>query len=390
RSDYWIEARLAADADGNIWAGLTNQLLKFDPLKVQFEKNKPSITIDNILLNAKETNWLQWTDSMQGIMQLPYLPVLPYYKNNIDISYKGVSFSYASALEYSYRLMGSDSTWNVSPSNFVSMVNLSPGKYVFQVRARKSNSEWSEPTAFAFSIRKPYWQTMAFRLLIVFLISGTVYLLYRYRLNGVKKIMNMRLKISRDLHDEVGSTLSGIGIISEVAKQELENKKAYEVRESLDKISSNTEEILGKMSDIIWAINPQNESVSNMVNRLKAYARSVTSPVGIQLHFDSEKLVEKKDLTMQQLSSIYLICKEAINNAVKYSGCQNLRVTMQNEDHRFTVNISDDGKGFDSRKVFDGNGLKNIKGRAEEIKADLKIDSDYNNGTMIRLSVKIT
>jgi len=390
-SQYWEESSLAADKYGNIWVGLTNQLLKFDPRKVQFEKGKPSVIINDIQLNSENTDWSRWTDSTEEITQLPYQPVLPHNKNNIGISYKGISFSYASSLEYSYKLEDADSNWSgVTHSDFVSFVRLPPGKYIFKVRGRKSNSEWSEPAEFGFSIRKPYWQTVWFRLVIIFLIAAAVYLIYRYRLNEVKNIMNMRLKISRDLHDEVGSTLSGIGIISEVAKQELENKKAHEVRESLDKISSNTEEILGKMSDIIWAINPQNESVINMVNRLKVYARSVTSAVGIQLYFDSEKLVEKKDLTMQQLSSIYLICKEAINNAVKYSSCQNLRVKMQNEDHRFLVSIRDDGKGFDPRKVFDGNGLKNIQARAQEIKADLKIDSDHDIGTEISVSVKIT
>src|SRR4029453_5753921 len=125
--------------------------------------------------------------------------------------------------------MGSDTNWNISASNLVLLVNLSPGKYDFQVRARKSNSEWSNPAQFYFTIRKPYWSTTWFRMLAVVVIAAIAYLLYRYRIAQLKKFLAMRTKISRDLHDEVGSTLSGIGLLSEVAIQQLENEKKVEV-----------------------------------------------------------------------------------------------------------------------------------------------------------------
>ena len=390
-SEFWAEARLATDANGNVWAGLSNQLLKFDPSKVEFEKKQPSIAIDNVQLNSKETNWSQWTDSTEGIMQIPYQPILPHNKNNIGISYKGISFSYASGLEYSYRLEGADTNWSTpTVSNFVSFVGLPAGKYDFQVKARKSNSDWSTPAVFSFTILKPFWATLWFRIFVVMAIATTIYFFYKYRINQLKRLFALRTKISRDLHDEVGSTLSGIGIISEMAKHQLEKDKSNELMQSLDKISAHTGDMLEKMNDIIWAINPQNESFEKMITRLKIYARNIASPLGIQLHFEINKEAEKINPDMRQLNNVYLICKEAINNSLKYSGCKNLYVVLRNEDHRLHININDDGKGFDPQKTFNGNGLKNMQSRAKEIKAELKIDSGLNRGASVRLFLNIT
>jgi ligand-binding sensor domain-containing protein/two-component sensor histidine kinase len=389
-SEYWTDAKLARDVDGNIWTALTNELLRFDPSKVQFAKIRPSIVINDVRLNPEETNWSQWTDSFQGVMQLPYKPVLPYKKNNIGISYKAISFDYTSAPEYSYRLMGSDTNWNISASNLVLLVNLSPGKYDFQVRARKSNSEWSNPAQFYFTIRKPYWSTTWFRMLAVVVIAAIAYLLYRYRIDQLKKLLAMRTKISRDLHDEVGSTLSGIGLLSEVAIQQLENEKKVEVKKFLHKINESSEEMLEKIGDIVWAVNPQNDSFEKIISRLKTYAKTTTDPLAIQLHFNSDKNVVPARMDMHKRKNIYLICKEAINNAVKYSECKNLSFQLNQQDHEISIHIADDGKGFDIQNEFEGNGLNNIKARAKEIKAQLRLESEEGKGTSLMLFLKIT
>ncbi len=151
--------------------------------------------------------------------------------------------------------------------------------------------------------------------------------------------MMLRTKISRDLHDEIGSTLSGIVIISEMTKHQLQSEMNPEIKTSLDKISTNSEEMLEKMSDIVWTINPQNDSFEKVINRLKTYAKNTTDPLGIQLHFNLEKDPERLKLDMQKRNNIYLICKEAINNAIKYSECRNLSFGLKQNDHHININI---------------------------------------------------
>ncbi|HEU5166680.1 MAG TPA: triple tyrosine motif-containing protein, partial [Chitinophagaceae bacterium] len=390
-TDYWAEVKLAKDGDGNIWAGLYDQLIRFDPSQIKFVKATPFIAIDNIQLNLKETDWSGWTDSLSGILQIPYQPVLPYNKNSLGISFKGISFSYVSGMEYSYKLDGADTNWSVpTHSEFVSFMGLPPGNYTFQVRAKKSNSGWCKPAVFSFVIKKPYWTTWWFRILMIAGLTGAAYLFYRFRINQLRKVMALRTKISRDLHDEVGSTLSGIGIISEMAKHDLENENSSEVKKSLDKISVNTEEMLGKMSDIIWAINPQNDSFDKIINRLESYAKSIASSSGVQLHFKTDEEVKQVNLDMQERNNIYLICKEAINNAIKYSGSQQLLFIIEKNNRQVRIAVKDDGKGFNAEQLFDGNGLKNMKARAKEIKANLNIVSGNGGGTAIELSLNIT
>lgn len=390
-NEYWTETRLSADANGNIWAGLHNQVLKFEPSKIKFENMLPSISIDNIQLNFKETNWSKLTDSSEGIMQTPYKPILPYNKNNLGISYKGISFSYASGLEYSYQLEGPDTNWSIpTHSEFVSFVGLPPGKYAFKVKARKSNSDWSQSRTFSFIILSPYWATWWFRTILIILAVLTIYLFYRYRIDQFKKLLAVRTKISRDLHDEIGSTLSGIGIISEVAKEQLDKSRNIDVRQSLEKINTSAGEMLEKIGDIVWAINPQNDNFEKILNRLELYAKNVAVPLGIQLYIKNEEGIKNISLDMQQRNNIYLICKEAINNAIKYSGCRQLYFESGKTDHQFHISVKDNGKGFNSEQVFEGNGLKNMKARAKEIKASLHIDSVSGKGTSVGLSLNIT
>jgi ligand-binding sensor domain-containing protein len=187
-SDNWYESKIITDGMGNMWASLYDRIIQLKPGQVQFDKNAPSIVIDNIQLNSKETNWSQWSDSLTGVLQLPYKPKLPYNKNNLSIAYKGIAFIGNSGLLYSYKLEGADSNWSEpTKSTIVSFVGLPSGKYIFQVRARKSNSEWSLPANFSFIIQKSVWETWWFRLLAVAIATLVLSAIFRNRIRQVKK-----------------------------------------------------------------------------------------------------------------------------------------------------------------------------------------------------------
>jgi two-component sensor histidine kinase len=317
-----------------------------------------------------------------------------YKENNLVFDFTATSFRNESQLLYSYKLekYNDSSKWSLPrPIHSVSLLALSPGSYALKVKAVTMDNVWSEvPAEYSFIINAPFWSTWWFRTLIVLFVAGTVAGFSKFRLNQLRKVMAVRTKISRDLHDEIGSTLSGIGLMSEIVKEQMENENYKAVKNSVGKISTSSEEILGKMSDIVWAINPQNDTFEKMIKRLKTYATGIAALPGIHLHFDSEKELEQTNLDMQQRNNIYLICKEAINNAIKYSDCNHLHFALRNYDHRFQIDIWDDGKGFDVQQSSDGNGLKNMQSRADEIKAGFSIKSEKDKGTHIKLLLKIT
>jgi hypothetical protein len=316
-----------------------------------------------------------------------------YANNNLSFEFSATSFRNENQLLYSYKLDESNraSQWSVPQKlHTVSLLSLSPGAYTLNVKAiTPDNVESVSPACFSFVIDEPYWSAWWFRVAAVIAIASVFYSIYRFRLGQIRKVVTVRTKISRDLHDEIGSTLSGIGLISELVKDQLNSGNYIEAKQSIEKISAGSEEILGKIGDIVWAINPQNDTFEKMMLRLKAYATSVSAPLNIAVKFESEPDLHRINLNMQQRNNIYLICKEAINNALKYSSCSVIHFTLHSTDHQFQIDIKDDGKGFDVNGQFDGNGLKNMQSRAKEINAAIKIESKADTGTLLTLQLRI-
>jgi ligand-binding sensor domain-containing protein len=184
----WALFRLLTDGDGFIWMSCLNSVYRFNPRLIQFDNTPPAVAIESIQLNLQPTKWHAWTDSLYGYRQLPLHTSLPYNLNNLSIAYRAPCFSGSSGIVYAYQLEGADSGWSpVTKSNLVSFVKLPPGNYHFKVRARKSNTGWGEPATFIFTIQKPYWETWAFRILVLAIASVLLGLIFRRRVRQVQR-----------------------------------------------------------------------------------------------------------------------------------------------------------------------------------------------------------
>jgi len=216
-------------------------------------------------------------------------------------------------------------------------------------------------------------------LIIVLLLFG-----YRnYRSQQVMRLQNIRNKISGDLHDDIGSTLNSISIYSEVAR-----KKDGQQDEALEMIGEASRKIIDAMSDIVWSINPDNDSFSKIIFRMKSLAYNLFRAKKIEFTFHSDETLNEKKLSLEERRNFYLIFKEAVNNLVKYSNASRAAITLTNENEFIKLRIQDDGIGFDTSQNNTGNGLKNMKRRAGEMKAAFKIESAPGNGTQIELILK--
>jgi signal transduction histidine kinase len=200
-----------------------------------------------------------------------------------------------------------------------------------------------------------------------------------------KEAENVRVRISRDIHDEVGATLSGVALFSEIAIQKMEQHRPDDAQVYLNHISANSKEMVEKMSDIVWAINPDNDSFERIVAKLQSYAFNLCAGKGISLHLDIDREIQNDHPVMQVKRNLYLFMKEAINNAVKYSEGKNIFLSLQRKGDIITAEIKDDGKGFDTGLSNMGNGLKNMKERADSLDAKFIIDSGEGKGTTVRL-----
>jgi signal transduction histidine kinase len=144
------------------------------------------------------------------------------------------------------------------------------------------------------------------------------------------------------------------------------------------------------MSDIVWAIKPENDRFENVVLRMNQFASEILDAKNIELDFTSDAALSASRLTMEQRKNFYLFFKEVINNAAKYADAEKVSVNIVQKDHAVEMNIRDNGKGFDTTKIFTGNGMNTLKKRAAELKADFKITSLLQEGTGVQLKFKIT
>ncbi len=221
------------------------------------------------------------------------------------------------------------------------------------------------------------------------------YAVYRYRINELLKRQAIRNKIAQDLHDNMGSTLSSISVYSQVAKIQ-QAKGNYEGLESvLGKIAATSSEMISEMNDIVWAINPRNDSMEKILQRMDSFAKPLLAVKNIQFSFRYSEDVLNVNLEMQKRKNFYLIFKESVNNSLKYSGCNLLAVDIKVRGTRLELTVEDNGNGFEKSKVdqssqsLSGNGLRNMEMRAREMKGVCRIDSQPGKGTRIYLSFPI-
>lgn len=200
-----------------------------------------------------------------------------------------------------------------------------------------------------------------------------------------KQIQDMRNSIADDLHDDIGSTLSSISIMSELAKM-----KSPEVSTLLESIGESTISIQENMSDIVWAIKSENETFENVLQRMNQFASEILDAKNIELDVESEASLSTSGLAMKQRKNLYLFFKEVINNAAKHSNAKKVSVLIFKKVAHIEMTIRDNGKGFDTKQTFNGNGMRTLKKRAEELNGYFKVQSQLNKGTIVELKFKIT
>jgi two-component system sensor histidine kinase UhpB len=219
-----------------------------------------------------------------------------------------------------------------------------------------------------------------FGLVIVFIVATIA-----IRNRKQRQLQTIRNSIADDLHDDIGSTLSSISIINELAKA-----KSPEALLLLNSIGESTAAIQENMSDIVWAVNPKNDHFENIVVRMNLFATEILDATKIQLQFNSDDALKSARLSMGQRKNLYLFFKEAINNATKYSNAKKVWVEICKKDQHIEMSIMDDGKGFEHSGCVTGNGMDSLKKRAEELNGVYQISSQIDKGTSVRLKFKIS
>ena len=198
----------------------------------------------------------------------------------------------------------------------------------------------------------------------------------------------LRAKIARDLHDEMGSTLTSINIISKVAMEARPDETKS--REYFQKIKDHSGRMMESMSDMVWAINPVNDTTGRVLLRMKEFAAEILEPARISYYFEDEAMQEEITLNPEQRKNMYLVFKEALSNVVKYSQATEVNILFSHREGFLRMQITDNGKGFKTGLETSGNGLQNMQARAGEMGGHIQVESVPGTGTSVTLSLPVT
>lgn len=382
---------------GKIFFGGINGIVFFYPDEIIINETKPNVVITDFkLFNNSRKDLLNQTEIN-----------LNYDENFFSFELAALIFDNPSKSQYAYKLEGLSDKWiYLLNRRTIDFSGINPGNYIFKVKATNEDEVWSdEKTLIYINIKPPFWQTLWFRILIIIVIVAVLLLIiiiivrknYNKKLAALEKenlLISERIKtrdkIARDLHDDLASTVGSAGLYLETAMR-IYDKEPDNVKKYLEKTTSILNEAKQSMSDIIWTVSPKHDTLNNLLVRMKIFVNEVFETSGINVEFISDGDFNIK-ISEDIRRNFYLIFKESVFNIIKHSSAANANIKLFANNKILTLEINDDGKGFllqtDGQKLG-GNGLKNIRKRAEEINADFNIISELSKGTYIILKKEI-
>jgi signal transduction histidine kinase/sugar lactone lactonase YvrE len=365
------------DRAGVMWASYNSGLVRIVPT------DDPPSVVPSVLITGLRVAGQTQPLSALGQAELQFFE-LPWNRNSLEVDFVSPGFGPADGLRYQIKLEGGDSDWS-SPSEQrrILYANLAPGHYRFLARATNADGVMSNAAAsFSFTILPPIWQRWWFRSLLAALVVALAYAIYRYRVSRLLEVAAMRTRIAADLHDDIGANLTRIAVLSEVVR-----RQRPDADDRLASIAAVARESVTAMSDIVWAISPGRDGLHDLTRKMREHAEEVFAAGETELTFAGPDATRDVRLSVDMRRDIYLIFKEAINNAARHADCSRVNVGFRAEGTRLILSIADDGEGFDASAEGDGNGLVSMRNRAKRLTAKFDITSRPGEGTTVRLEV---
>ncbi|MBU0711674.1 hypothetical protein KJ762_03165 [bacterium] len=367
------------NCSGIMYFGGINGFISFHPDDIKLDTIPPPVVITSFKIFDKEAVLHQSLRSVSVI-------TLPHNQNFLIIEFMALDIAPKNKHSYSYILKGIDPYWvDSSTKSTATYTDIRPGSYTFQVKACNVDRIWSKPISLSIIILPPWWMTWWSKLLIAAIVIILSYAIYKYRVHQLLEIHRIRLNISSDLHDEIGSNLSSINVESRMLLERAEMSESE--REQLKDISNTAKETIDAIRDIIWFINPKNTSSEDVIFKMKETAARLLA--GIHWTFNTSQGIRLDQLRLEVRRSVFLIYKEALTNVLRHSSATHCNIQINANSNNIELLIKDDGIGFKVNETNENTGLNSIRRRAEKINAVLEITSKEGKGAQINLQVPL-
>jgi ligand-binding sensor domain-containing protein/signal transduction histidine kinase len=367
------------DSRGDLWFATMRGLARLRPVADKDDQRaSPSVLIGGLSVAGTLV-----PIAHVGQAQVENLTIEP-RQRQVQIDFFGLAFGMGETLRYRYKLEGLDRDWSAPiDERTVRYSELPPRDYRFLVKAVSADgSESARPAVVQFTVLPALWQRAWVQVLAAIALILAATLAYRLRVGHLLALERVRSRIASDLHDDVGATLAQIAVLSEVIQTQIDDRHAPFVT-PLARIAQTSRDAIASMGDIVWAINPQKDSLRATIFRMRAFASSVLTPRGIA--FTLAAPAGDATLTADLRRQVYLIFKEAVNNILRHSEATQVEIELRLDPRRrLQLRITDNGRGFDPAACQDeGNGLGSMQRRAQALGGTLTITSRPGETTIL-------
>ena len=397
--------------DGRLWFSTARGIAVINPKAARPNPVRPPVWIEEILV-----------DGQPAVINRDFLPragrgqaspnrssvVLQPGRRQVDVQFTGLSFTSPERVQFKYRLEGLDPDWmDGGLRRRVTYSFLPPGEYTFHVIACNSDGLWSESGDALTIIMQPhFWQTWWFRTALIVasvaVIAGVFFLESRRRLHRKleriareRELERERSRIAQDIHDDLGASLTRIGMLSQSAAGDLDDLPR--ATSSLNQIYDTASDLTRAMDEIVWAVNPRHDTLDSLTNYIARYAHDFLSAAQIRCRLDVPTRVPELTVRSEVRHNLFLAFKETLNNAVKHSGANEVLVTFELRPAGLKLRVADNGAGFDPKagrslsgnRVISGYGIAGIHRRLEQIGGKVEINSTPGLGTRVELFVPL-
>lgn len=367
--------------DGRLWFTTVKGAVWVDPSMLRMNHLKPPVHLEEIWVDGKK---YAMRNALAGQPSLtPSQMRIAAGQHYFEFKFTALSFTSPDKVRFKWRLEGVEKDWvDGGVRHSVSYSFIPPGDYRFQVQACNNDGVWNETGAsVSFTVLPYFWQHWWFKVAVSLFLAGMLLMFYTIRVSRLRALERLRLRIARDLHDEVGANLGSVSLLAQIMERNPSSADAAQVHG----IAVQT---IDTLRDIIWFIDPKHDRLSDLVQRLQETSRVMLQAVDVK--FSQMGDFQSADLPLAFQRNVLPLFKETLHNILKHSHATAVEISVRREGNEFQYTITDNGVGFDPTRQSAGNGLKNMRRRAAEIKGRVDIRSQPGSGATVTLSAPIT
>lgn len=382
---------------GRIWFPTIKGLASVHPAQIHPNTNPPPVMIESVWIEgeAQHTNALR--------TRWPHALIVPPGKEHLEIRFTSLNLAAPDMARFKYRLEGHESGWTeVGNTRVVHYSKLPAGNYLFRVTACNEDGLWnSEGSTLALTVEPPFWRTWWFLtgasvLLLGFIVGGVYYVatqkLQRQleNLRQQEALEKERARIARDIHDQVGASLTQVSLLGELVASDKDFPA--EVEAHARQITQTARETTHALDEIVWTVNPSNDTLEGLINYICKYAQDYLAVAGVSYRLDVPTQLPAVAIPPDLRHHVFLAAKEAVTNVVRHAKASSVWIRLRLERDRFELEIQDDGRGpagMKEKRAESRNGLRNMGRRMEDVGGAFHIGPAPERGTLVRLTAPI-